>query len=383
MKMMKTLVVLLGLVFQGFVTRATLLTTPESETLALRVTSPPQPISLGTNVVLRTIQFVSEVGVEVREGTIVWTIDYVPTMQFLMSEDIGGEPGYCFCGQMQDFNLFSDWKLVDGQDNIVSRGNLLWPTNGQLMGRLVFTNISLTIRPMVPLDIRLVVTLSTGLASDISGGFITDDSIGAYLSSTFTSFHSLNGTDIVFGMAQDVSAAKIVRPSYSAISSIKSIGDDMLITAHAEKGKKYMLQSSYELNGRRSDWYYGAGETVLTSITGELHFLVPKWPGQFFYRVMSVDNIDLLNLVEINILTPELLNPPQFAKAGKVEIRMEQKTSDFISQRMSYRWVSDTGESGEGTSFSPTFTGGVHWVKLYGQGPATDVAAFKWVMVDP
>ena len=177
----------------------------------------------------------------------------------------------------------------------------------------------------------------------------------------------------------------IDRSDYSVIESFKQVGDDMVITANVDPGKSFILKVADEIGSNNPfQWYYGGGETVLKSQYGEIFFTVPRprENQQRYFRLCPVENPDKTTFVQVDIISPENSAGPICPKPGKVELASEVKADPRVMMRPEYfHWLADTGETGQGPTFSPTFEAGVHWVKLTMSGAASEAAAFKWIIV--
>lgn len=354
------------------------------------VTFYPQPpkVTLGTNVVLNNISLTTQ-DAQLDHSDLVWILDYVPKMRFSTITDTNGDgPGYCYCGRLQDFSLFSNWKLLDEQNNVVGIGYVILPSYPTtMMARIVFTNVVLSWDTNQTTRISISAILSSNLSSDALIGFVSGDKIGMFLSKPDLRIYSGNDkASIIFNNSMPTDHMIIDRHLYSTIASIIPVGDDLIITAYVEPNKSFMLQTCDDLGDRSPfRWFYGGGESVLSSKYGEIFFSVPKPQEagqQRYFRLLGLENPDSMELVQLDIVLPENAGGPIFPRAGIIQIGSTVKAPENLHAN-EYHWLADNGETGSNPTFAPTFTAGVHWVKLLVRGAATDAPTFKWIIVRP
>ena len=356
---------------------------------SLTFTPHPARVTLGSNVLLNTIQFSSR-NTSGARADLVWIFDYLPAPVFQTITDTNGEgPGYCFCGRRQDFNLFTNWRLVDDRGIIVGHGSVILPHYPEtMMARLVFTNVSLSLGTNKNLSLSLFATMAYDLEKDISRGIVSGDEVRTSL--LMSDLKIWEGEErLSFEMVNNQPALDytiIERKHYSAIDLITEVGDELLLTARVEPGKLFRLEVAEKIDSQdKFKKVYSGSETVLGNEYGEIFFLVPKFSDRNrYFRVRSVEDadIDSFDLVHIGIILLENGSNSETVRAGQVLIRPEIRTTERV-RPIEYNLLSDIGETGHQENFAPTFAAGVHWVRLYVRGAATDALAFKWIIVRP
>ncbi len=340
---------------------------------------PPATIGISEGVMLHVFEILTlDEGSEVKGIT--YTINYQPAARFLSftnNPDVGGY-GYCLCDRTADYDLFSNWQLIDNFDNVLGTGRLVRPPPEGGPHKIVFSDLSYIIQPGTFTMIRLVANLSDALQSDLNGGFISEDKIGISLlkSEVIIENHDTSERqDLFFSNVQPTTRTVVKKPKFSAIECMQPMGEHMLINAFAEQGKKYVLEAQ-NIGG---NWV--SQQCIQKSIFGQVQFLHPKSPGVGeFFRVRSVEDADLAHGVEIEITLPNETVSPGFYLPGTVEVRSAVVADPAFN--LNYFWTSDSGETSTQENFYPSFGSGAHWVKLRIQTGTSEATAFKWVMIE-